>query len=610
MTRNRVPDEPGNGRPKSALVTPLCILLGLLFLSAGPLTLTAQVGIDQAGGLKGTRNAVEFPGASIIEKVQAAISDCGLKPCEVYIPSGTYNSSPISSWKNRDSTGTRVGIAIPSNVEIRGAGIGHTILHVARSHSDPTGTLLANAIESGRNIHIHDMSITWTDSSPTYDWVSIFICHACERLELDHLSLEGNPNKLVNLLDSTGSSVHDNTFILHSTSYGHGDNALSFSRFDPAIPASSEAGVARDNHFIETGEYRTFSMLIVAQSGLYVHSNVFEAHLPPPGNATGIESGQDNLAHLPEYVKISGNTFHGASIAYGGLSNSEISGNFLDHGDIYIALQSGTIASLGGLTIADNELHFGSIAMAGLERVFTGRSVITRNRVFDGSIGTGNSLVARDIEVSYNTVRDSRDRAGIECDACSVMRGNLVREVGQGGPADHHAGYVIGGTVVDVSDNIYIDEQHEYATGMVCSVAKPSSTTCLLSGKSRWIWLRGGEWGFGWSNRVLFTDRGNLPIHAFVSSSLLELDDDADVLPAGTRYRLSRTTSHAFELNSAVIERFANNVAISTTGSFRDAAIQESGTVRIRNLSGNMFRPYSCMGKCAIDYRSNVSAAE
>ena len=97
------PDEPGNGRPKSALVTPLCILLGLLFLSAGPLTLTAQVGIDQAGGLKGTRNAEEFPGASIVEKVQAAISDCGLKPCKVYIPSGTYNSSPISSWKNRDS---------------------------------------------------------------------------------------------------------------------------------------------------------------------------------------------------------------------------------------------------------------------------------------------------------------------------------------------------------------------------------------------------------------------------------------------------------------------------------------------------------------------------
>ena len=86
-------------------------------------------------------------------------------------------------------------------------------------------------------------------------------------------------------------------------------------------------------------------MLIVTQSGLYVHSNVFEAHLPPPGNATGIESGKDNLGRLAENVKITNNMFHGASIAYGGLSNYDISDNFLDHGDIYVALQSGTAAS-------------------------------------------------------------------------------------------------------------------------------------------------------------------------------------------------------------------------------------------------------------------------
>ena len=584
------------------------VLLWLLLASTG-LTSVAQV-IVEAGSAKGTRSAADFPGASIVERVQAAIRDCGPNPCEVYIPAGTYNSSPVASWKNRDGTGTRVGIAIPSNVEIRGAGKGHTIIQVTRSATDPAGTLLANANETNRNIRVRDMSIVWTDSSATYDWVSIFICHGCDQLELDHLSLEGNPNKLVNLLDSTGSSVHDNTFLLHSTGYGHGDNALSVSRFSSTVAVGSDAGVVRDNRFTQTGDYRTFSMLIVCQSGLYVHGNVFEAHLPPPGNATGIESGQDNLARLPERVKISGNMFHGASIAYGGLANSEISGNFLDHGDIYVALQSGTTASLSGLVIADNELHFGSLVMTGLEHVFTGRSVITRNRVFDGGIGTGNSLVARDVEVSYNVVSYTRDRTGIECDACSVMRGNLVREVGQGGPADHHAGYVISGTVADVSDNIYIDEQHEYDAGTVCSVANPSSKACLSSGKSRWVWLRGGDWGFGWTNRTLFIDRGNLPIRAFVNSSLLELDDDAQNLPAGTRYRLSRTTSHAFELNSAVIDRFANNVAISTTGGFRNAAVQETGTVRIRSLSGNVFRPYVCLGKCAVDYRSNVSASE
>jgi hypothetical protein len=578
----------------------------LLLCAAGLLVWPTQVRSQTLGG---ARDAAKFPGRSIVEQIQAAIRDCASDPCEVYIPAGTYNSSAISNWKDRDVTGASVGVAIPSNVEIRGAGRGHTIIHVMRSAADPPATLFANASQSNRNIHLSDMSISWTDSAPKYDWVSIFICHGCDQLELDHLNLEGNPNKLVNLLDSTGSSVHDNMFLLRSTSYGHGDNALSVSRFNPAASIGGAAGVVRDNHFIQTGDYSSFSMLIVAQSGLYVHSNSFESHLSPPGNATGIESGQDNLARLPENVKISGNVFHGASIAYGGLNNSEISDNFLDHGDIYVALQSGTSVSLSGLTIAGNEVHFGSIGIAGLEQTSTGRCLVTRNRVFHGNIGTGSSFIVHDIEVSYNSVRYSSNKNGIDCNACSLIKGNVVREIGQNAPSDLHAGYLIGGTVHDVSDNVYLDEQRDYDTGTICSVANPSSTVCLSSGTSRWILLRGGEWGFGWTNRTLFTDRGNLLIRAFVSTSLLELDENTAVLSPGTHYHLFRTTFNAFELNSAVIERFANNLAIAT-GGFRHAAVQEDGTVRIGNLSGNVFRPYTCFGKCKVDYRSNVNAPE
>ncbi len=421
----------------------------------------AQASSDRADGHL-FRNAANYPGASIVERIQAAILDCGASPCEVYVPAGTYTASPIPGWHTRDSTGSRLGVILPSNVDLRGAGVGHTIIKVLRTSGDPPATLFANAPALGRNIHLHDMSIVWEDSASSYDWVSIFICHACHDVELDHLRLEGIPNKLVNLLDSTGSSVHDNTFSLRSTAYGHGDNALSFSRFDASVEVIDDAGVAHNNRFEEIGDSRVFSLLVVAQSGLYVHSNVFEAHLPPPGNATGIESGQDNLGRLPKNVKISGNVLHSASIAYGGLDTSEISGNFLDHGDIYVALQDGSTDSVTLLTIAGNELHFGTIAVGGLARTFTGRSIITHNRVFDGGISTGNSLVMRDMEVSFNSVRDTRGRAGIECDACSVLRGNLVREVGQNGPGDRSAGYVIGASPVDVSDNIYIDEQHEY----------------------------------------------------------------------------------------------------------------------------------------------------
>jgi hypothetical protein len=554
------------------------------------------------------RNTSDFPGASIVEQLQAAIRDCAADPCDIYIPAGSYDASPIATWKSRDTTGASVGVAIPSNVEIRGAGMGRTIIRVARSAADPSGTLFANAGASNRNIRLREMSINWTDSNPKVDWVSIFICHACDQLELDHLNLEGNPNKLVNLLDCTATNIHDNKFLLHSTSYAHGDSALSVSRFDPNAAVAGAAGVVRDNYFTQTGDYRIFSMVVISQSGLYVHSNVFEAHLPLPGYATGIESGQDNLARLPENVNISGNVFHGASIAYGGLNNSEISGNFFDHGDIYVALQSGTISSLSGLTVADNELHFGSISIRGLTLTLTGRLIITRNRVFDGGIGAGGFSTVHDTEVSYNSVRNSSNMYGIECDACSLIRGNVVREIGQNAPGDVHAGYLIGGMVEDVSDNIYIDEQHEYDVGTICSVANPSSTICLSSGSSRWVRLQGGEWGFGWTNRMLLIDQNKLPIRAFVNASLLELEENT-ALQAGTHYHLFRTTFNAFELNGAVIERFANNLVVAP-GGFRRAAVQEDGTVRILSLSGNAFHPYSCYGKCAVDYRATVNAPE
>ncbi|HUK42826.1 MAG TPA: hypothetical protein VLW48_00135, partial [Candidatus Bathyarchaeia archaeon] len=90
------------------------------------------------------------------------------------------------------------------------------------------------------------------------------------------------------------------------------------------------------------------------------------------------------------------------------------------------------------------------------------------------------------------------------------------------------------------------------------------------------------------------------------NKSAIELDDDVDALPAGTRYHLYRTTYNAFQLNAATIERFANNVGISTTGPFRNAAIEENGKVTIQSLSGNVFQPYKCAGACAISYNNGA----
>jgi hypothetical protein len=556
------------------------------------------------------RNAVDFPGASIVEKIEAAIHNCGSAPCDVRVPVGTYDASAITSWTQRDATGSRVGIRLPSDIRIHGDGEGHTVIRVTRNANDPPAILFANADAENRNIRLSDMTVIWTDASRQYDWVSILVCRGCDELELDHLTLDGNPNKLVNLLDNTHVNVHDDTFVLHSTSYGHGDNALSLSRFEAARHPGSDAGWVRNNRFVETGDYRVFSMLLVAQSGPTITGNTFEVSNESGfDSATGIETGIDNLGRLSSGVEIRGNTFRGTSIAHGGLNDSVIADNFLWHGNIYIALQDGTTASMTGLTIARNELHFGSIGVNGLERVSTSRCAITGNLVFDGNIGVGNGSLIQDVEVSDNTVRYSRNTNGIDCNACSLIRGNVVREIGQNGPSDVHAGFQIGGHVLDVSNNVYVDAQHDFEAGVICSVAKPAATLCQTSGQSRWIMLQDAKWQIGWTNRTLFTEHKEYRIRAFVNSSLLELDEDAAVIPPGTKFHLYRTTFNGFELNAAHIERFSNNAAISSEGAFRHAAIQEDGDVEFGEVRGNLLRPNVCFGRCRVEYGGDGKTA-
>jgi hypothetical protein len=552
------------------------------------------------------RNAADFPGASIVEQIDAAILNCGSAPCDVRVPAGTYEASAINTWMQRDTTGSRVGIRLPSDIRIHGDGEGHTVIRVTRGANDPPAILFANADAENHNIRMSDMTVIWTDASRQFDWVSILVCRGCDELELDHLTLDGNPNKLVNLLDNTHVNVHDNTFRLHSTSYGHGDNALSLNRFDPARHPGSGAGWVRNNRFIQIGDYRVFSMLAVTQSGSSITGNTFEAPPEPSGDrATGIETGIDNLGKLPSGVEIRGNRFRDASIAHGGMNDSLIADNFFWQGNIYIALQDGTSASLTGLTIARNEMHFGSIWITGLEHVSTSRCAITGNHISDGSIGVGNGALVQDIEVSDNTVRYSRNANGIDCNACSLIRGNVVQEIGQKGLSDMTAGFQIGGHVLDVSNNVYIDAQHDFGAGVICSVAKPTATLCQTSGQSRWVMLQDAKWQIGWTNRTLFTEHGDYRIRAFVNSSLLELDEDAAVIPPGTPFHLYRTTFNAFELNGAHIERFSNNEAISTEGAFRHAAIQEDGDVQFGEVRSNLLRPNVCDGRCRADYQGD-----
>src|SRR5208283_1740287 len=107
----------------------------VIFLLA--LVCSASVpGAAQATRQSDVRNAANYPGTSIVERIQAAILDCGASPCEVYVPAGTYAASPVAGWHSRDSTGSRLGVILPSNVDLRGAGVGHTTIKVQRASGD------------------------------------------------------------------------------------------------------------------------------------------------------------------------------------------------------------------------------------------------------------------------------------------------------------------------------------------------------------------------------------------------------------------------------------------------------------------------------------------
>lgn len=75
----------GDTRSSAGTWRRIFLTLGLLFAFGGWMAASAQA---NAGGAApdSVRVATEFHGASIVERIQAAILDCGPNPCEVYIP--------------------------------------------------------------------------------------------------------------------------------------------------------------------------------------------------------------------------------------------------------------------------------------------------------------------------------------------------------------------------------------------------------------------------------------------------------------------------------------------------------------------------------------------
>ncbi len=147
------------------------------------------------------------------------------------------------------------------------------------------------------------------------------------------------------------------------------------------------------------------------------------------------------------------------------------------------------------------------------------------------------------------------------------------------------AGYLISGAVQDVSDNLYLDEQHDYDAGTICSVAETViDGVCAAAHAAKPLGPAAGRRMGLWLDQSHPLHRPRqLPHPRLCQQFRAGVGENAGIrtprsCPQEPTITCIARTFNAFELNSATIERFANNLAVAT-GGFRHAAVQENGTV-------------------------------
>jgi len=187
------------------------------------------------------------------------------------------------------------------------------------------------------------------------------------------------------------------------------------------------------------------------------------------------------------------------------------------------------------------------------------------------------------------------------------VRGNLVKNFDADESTGNTAvyGIVLGNasptvtsTFSDVSNNRVIDDQVHYSTGTVCSVSGPTSTTCLTSGSSRWLYSSGATWSQAWPNRYIFIASTPYQIRAFYSANYIELETAVPVFSSsGVAYSLTWTIANGYYLGANIVN-FTNNygyVMSPSAGAGYMTGYPNSGWIcdvsgdTIQNLANNTF---------------------
>jgi len=628
------------GIPGAATIGSLAsfaLLAGATF--TGPIT---------SPSVNSTVYASQFSGASIVEKIQAAITSLSGGPGVVVIPAETFVASPVSSWQlgyngGYGSAGQTVGVIIPSNVTIMGAGAGLTIINVTRIVSDPPAFLFVNKNYStgDSNIRLSGMTINWADSSTVSYSACISLFDYVDKLEIDHVEFIGEANNLCNNLDCTHFDIHDNRFAISTKNSGNNGNAcLGIARFggtqaSPVTPYINAGGHIYNNYFIQTDNSvnTQFSMLVVSQSCVVIEGNTFDGYTQTKGNVrvgNSIEMGTDNLGLLPSYITIKGNKFLGtAGMNPLNIFNSDITENDCFMSSILVQ-SAGTGYGLSdtGVHVEGNHIRWGSITI-GNDDAGTGRSTVIGNVVEDSGDNPDGTSYSSDFGIAvYNSVTNAQGSviknnvvkygaAGIIAAGASVIDGNIIinsnsqqngtlaLQINPPGNGDTFKTAI-------VNNNTIINDQNAYTTGTIGMVATPTGTSYISSGVSVWVYLTGGTWS-NWTNRWLWVGSTRYAIKTFLDANHVELELPV-YIASGTAYSLqnnSGTTSMYTIMSLANgIGSFTNNSFISTAADplpADHAIITEHGK-SVDYINGNRFSYWSLQSpSTTYDYEATTA---
>lgn len=534
-----------------------------------------------------------------------------LPPGQMLLATGCseWTSDYQSSDGNNPFT---VGLRIPSHVRIVGAGMQKTIFRYIRLAGDPVCSLFANVdrVNGNSDISLSDLSIETEDETgaagtANSSFSAPIYMNRVSGFRLEHVHIEGNTDRQINLMDVDGASIQRNRLAVNSTGYGYGDSSIGVNRSTAILPPTPLVRI-ENNVFTEIGSYPTFSIIVATATDILIANNLFDLETFRPGIVGGnaIEVGPNVGAEAPARIVVRANTILGGEVWPFWASDTRITGNRIVDGGIGVtAADRTTTTSLSNVTITHNVVQSGSIQAQAVTSGTLTNLQIADNQVSDGWIQVQGNLAGA--EILRNSIRNSPGD-GIDCYGCTVIAGNRVENVGQSDPWDGASIAINVGSLgaefwVERADhNTVVDGQADYNAGQICGVSEEDANECV-SGKARFVRLAGGSWDPAWTNRTLYLNGAQLLIRRFVSAVELELEKPA-AIPLGSAYQMFHTTAVAFQLYSN-IDSFSFNAGSAMQGWRQAAIVQQNaaGVITVGSWGDNVFSPYSC-SNCSFLY--------